>query len=212
MSALEEFSSISNEATELARDFGSESNLNVVFRTLKALTIRLRGLICFVCRIFSDQSSWPLYIDKGLRVKNGKAIELGSGVGFGLFARLEVFHTATHPYVGRPKIIIGGDSSFGDYFHCGAVNSVTIGRGVLGGSHVLITDHSHGNSKAELTEPILVPPSRRSIYSKAPIVIEDDVWIGDGAVILAGAHIAHGAIVAANKVVRGYIPPRSTYS
>jgi len=208
---LEEYLSISDGATKLVRDFSSEGYVNIALRALKALTIRLRGFVCFACRIFADQSSWLLYIDRGLRVKNGKAIQLGSGVGFGLFARLEVFHTTTHPYIRHPKIIIGEDSSFGDYFHCGAVNSVIIGRRVLGGSHILIADHSHGNNKMELSKPALVAPTRRDIYSKAPIVIEDDVWIGDGVVILAGAHIASGAVIAANTVVRGFVAPRSTF-
>lgn len=200
-----------SDPNELRRDFSSESYLNIVFRAVKALTIRLRGIVYFACRIFSDQTSLPLYIDSGLRVKNGKAIELGSGVGFGLFARLEVFHTAMYPYISQPKISIGQDSSFGDYFHCGAANSITIGRRVLGGSHILITDHSHGNSKVELAKAFLVPPTRRDLFSKAAIVIEDDVWLGDGVVILAGAHIGYGAIIAANSVVRGFIPSRAIF-
>lgn len=43
--------------------------------------------------------------------------------------------------------------------------------------------------------------------SKGDIIIENDVWIGTHCVILSGAHIGTGAVVAANSVVSGVIPP-----
>lgn len=45
------------------------------------------------------------------------------------------------------------------------------------------------------------------IESKGDIIIENDVWIGTHCVILSGAHISNGAIIAANSVVTGFIPP-----
>lgn len=48
---------------------------------------------------------------------------------------------------------------------------------------------------------------RKDIKSKGDIVIENDVWIGAHCVILSGAHIGNGAVVAANSVVTGSIPP-----
>jgi len=47
------------------------------------------------------------------------------------------------------------------------------------------------------------------IESKGDIIIENDVWIGTHCVILSGAHISNGVIIAANSVVNGYIPPYS---
>lgn len=43
--------------------------------------------------------------------------------------------------------------------------------------------------------------------SKGDIVIENDVWIGTQCVILSGAYISTGAVIAANSVVIGFIPP-----
>lgn len=45
--------------------------------------------------------------------------------------------------------------------------------------------------------------------SKGPIIIKDDVWIGDRAFILSGVTIGQGAIVAAGSVVVKDIPPYS---
>lgn len=38
-------------------------------------------------------------------------------------------------------------------------------------------------------------------WSKGPIIIEDDVWIGMNAIILSGVHIGQGAVIAAGSVV-----------
>ena len=42
---------------------------------------------------------------------------------------------------------------------------------------------------------------------KGDIVIDDDVWIGYGAMILSGVHIGQGAVVAAGAVVTEDVPP-----
>ncbi|MFD0054166.1 DapH/DapD/GlmU-related protein [Streptomyces sp. NPDC127168] len=47
---------------------------------------------------------------------------------------------------------------------------------------------------------------RREYLSFAPIVIEDDVWIGTSAVILQGVTIGAGAVVAAGAVVSRDVP------
>ena len=43
--------------------------------------------------------------------------------------------------------------------------------------------------------------------SKGDIVIEDDVWIGERAIILSGVHISQGAIIAVGAVVSKDVPP-----
>lgn len=45
--------------------------------------------------------------------------------------------------------------------------------------------------------------------TKGDIVIDDDVWIGYGSIILSGVHIGQGAIIAAGAVVTKDIPPYS---
>lgn len=44
-------------------------------------------------------------------------------------------------------------------------------------------------------------------FSKGPIVIEDDVWIGFGCLILSGVKIGKGAIIGAGSVITKDIPP-----
>ena len=43
--------------------------------------------------------------------------------------------------------------------------------------------------------------------SKGNIIIDDDVWVGQNAIILSGIHIGQGAVVAAGAVVKKDVPP-----
>ena len=42
--------------------------------------------------------------------------------------------------------------------------------------------------------------------SKGNIIVDDDVWIGQGAIILSGVHIGQGAVIAAGSIVTRDIP------
>lgn len=43
--------------------------------------------------------------------------------------------------------------------------------------------------------------------SKGNIIVDDDVWIGQNAIILSGVHIGQGAVIAAGAVVTKDVPP-----
>lgn len=43
--------------------------------------------------------------------------------------------------------------------------------------------------------------------SKGPVIIEDDVWIGYGAMILSGVRVGQGAVIGAGAVVGKDVPP-----
>ena len=105
-----------------------------------------------------------------------------------------------------PQIIIRDHCSIGDQCHITAINSITIGNGVLTGPRVLITDNAHGTTDITDTD---IAPRHRELTSTGPIVIEDNVWIGEGAMILPNVHIGEHAIIAANSVVTKDIPAYS---
>lgn len=48
--------------------------------------------------------------------------------------------------------------------------------------------------------------------TKGPIKVEDDVWIGQGSMILSGVTIHQGAVIGAGSVVAQDIPPYAVYA
>lgn len=50
-------------------------------------------------------------------------------------------------------------------------------------------------------------PATWSAENRGDTVVGSDVWIGDGALVMPGARIGHGAVVAARSVVTGEVPP-----
>ena len=53
----------------------------------------------------------------------------------------------------------------------------------------------------------IIGKENKDAISKGNIIIDDDVWIGYGAIIMSGVHIGQGAVVAAGAVVTKDIPP-----
>lgn len=104
----------------------------------------------------------------------------------------------------QPSIEIGKDCHIGEFCHITAIDSIKIGNNVLTGRYVYISDNSHGNNT--LSEES-IPPIERQLFSKGPVVIGDNVWIGERVCILAGVTIGKGAIIGANAVVTHDVPP-----
>ena len=109
-------------------------------------------------------------------------------------------------FVNKPQINIGDGTRFGENVHITCINSINIGKNVLTGRNVLITDNSHGNS-AHMRQGI--PPIDRPMCSKGGVTIGDNVWIGDNVSILPGVHVGDNSIIGANTVVSKSVPPNS---
>ncbi len=107
----------------------------------------------------------------------------------------------------NPKVIIGNKVSFGVDTHIACVSEIKIGDNCLAGSRVTIIDHDHGIYRSEGYKSS-VPysaPSQRELCTE-PIVIENNVHIGENAIILKGVTIGEGAIIAAGAVVTKDVP------
>lgn len=112
----------------------------------------------------------------------------------------------------------GGNIFIGDYCYIGEGTKIWSAASVTLGDHVLI---AHGCSIMDsLTHPMDVM-ARRQHYrdiigighpceidlGEKPVRIEDDVWVGTGAIIQRGVTIGTRAIVSAGSVVREDVPP-----
>jgi acetyltransferase-like isoleucine patch superfamily enzyme len=79
------------------------------------------------------------------------------------------------------------------------LGGITVGSRVLIGPRVTLSTAGH---------PV-EPDERYDFLTHAPIVIEDDVWIGAAATITPGVTIGHGSVVGAGAVVARDVPPLS---
>ena len=85
-------------------------------------------------------------------------------------------------------------------------SGICIGNKVMFGPRVTIMGGDH--NAAELGEYMFDVKIKRS-GNDLPVFVEDDVWIGAGAIILKGVTIGRGSIVAAGSVVTKSVPPYS---
>lgn len=97
----------------------------------------------------------------------------------------------------------------------GAAVSITIGDDVIISNSVHIYDNNNHPTDPKLR---LEMTQSGSFYgplwawersSKAPVVIEDNVWIGERSTILKGVTIGRGSIIGCDSVVTKNIPPYS---
>ena len=102
-----------------------------------------------------------------------------------------------------PTITIGSNCYFGAFNHITAINSIEIGNNLLTGKFVTITDNSHGDTSFKTLQKA---PTSRLLYSKGPVKIGNNVWIGDKATILPNVTIGDGVVIAANAVVTKDVP------
>jgi len=102
-------------------------------------------------------------------------------------------------YVDYGKYITIGAGSFANYGLVALdVCSITIGKNVKLGSNVQLLTPTHP------LEPAL---RWQRLEGGKPIVIGDNVWIGSGAMVLAGVTIGENSVIGAGSVVTKDIPP-----
>lgn len=143
------------------------------------------------------------YIVSSNLLKGERYISIGKGTIIGK----EVILTAWDSYGNQkfnPSIEIGENCYIGEFSHITACHKIIIGNNVLTGRRIYISDNAHGNSSKE---ELNIPPIKRNLHIKGPVIIEDNVWIGERACILSGVHIGKGATIAANAVVTHDVPP-----
>jgi len=108
--------------------------------------------------------------------------------------------------IGAPRaahLRIGHHVVIGPHTILCAAHGISIGDHCRFGPFVSIYDTDLHPADAELRRQDYGPPEA---VDGAPITIEDDVWLGVGAIVLKGVRIGRGAIVGAGAVVTRDVP------
>jgi len=104
-------------------------------------------------------------------------------------------------------IVLGNDVYIGP----GAVLSATV-SGIVFGNKIQLGPNvtmMGGNHNTTVIGKYMYDVNEKLPENDLPIIIEDDVWIGTGAIILKGVHIGEGAIVASGALVNKNVPDYS---
>lgn len=105
-----------------------------------------------------------------------------------------------HVVIHNPhKVSFGAHCSVAEFVHIWGAGGVTIGDDVLIAAGTVITSQTHDPAGERYRD--------RDCYQ--PVVIESNVWIGSGAIVLPGVTVESGAIIAAGAVVSRDVPART---
>ena len=136
-------------------------------------------------------------LDNCVSVSGGKYIVIGDSCFIGADYTMQCFDCYNSKTY-APSIRIGNNVSFTRRATIYCAEKVEIGNNTLIGSDVLITDENHG------TDPRIT--YRDNPLRTNPVIIGENVWIGDKAIILPGVKIGNNAIIGAGAVVTKSIP------
>lgn len=145
----------------------------------------------------------PLEFDPTARISPLADIEdsvRGTRISIGAHSVVDSF-VKFKPAGGSGDVVIGRNVvvNSGCVFYTG--NGITIGNGVAIAANCVLAPVNHAYEKKDV--PIR---EQRFKPGKGGIVIEDDVWIGAGCVLLDGAVLRRGCVIGAMSLVRGEVP------
>jgi acetyltransferase-like isoleucine patch superfamily enzyme len=169
------------------------------------LILKMEGLAAIERGVrlrFADQI-WlgkGAYLDEGVYLHACPGgIQVGANTMIMHHAELHVYNFRDLP---RAGIRIGRDSLIGEFNVLRGQGGIQIGDRVYTSPLVQMVAVNHCFSDA--TRPFL----EQGITAQG-ITVEDDVWIGAGAIVLDGVRIGCGAVVAAGAVVTRDVPPHT---
>ena len=154
----------------------------------------LRGLLY---KPFFGEYKLPSYIGKPIFISNFKRIFIGKRVRIFPSARIEVIDNTS-------SITLKNNISIGQNFHIvsGDSQNLVIGKNTTISANVFITniEHNYQDIDKHILEQSLVSGNT---------IIEENCFVGYGAVIQAGTILGKQCIVGSNAVVRGTFPDYS---
>lgn len=177
----------------------------VIESLLDRLRYRLLRLHSTLIAVRCAEAGTHVYLGRGTRMIGHRHIHIR-----GRFVALERNLIAAIESHGNvcftPTLVLGNNVTMENDCHVAAANRVEIHDNVLMASRVYVSDHAHGHATGAA---LALPPNDRPIVSKGPVVIEAEVWLGEGVCVLPGVRIGRSSIIGANSVVTHDIPPRS---
>ena len=102
------------------------------------------------------------------------------------------------------KVSVGNHVSIQENCYISGYGGVSIGNHVSigNGTKIVSSEHDYNSGKIIRNNPLVAKE----------VIIEDNVWVGMGVIILGGTHICEHSIIAAGAVVKGVVESDSIYA
>ncbi len=126
-------------------------------------------------------------------------MHIGRDVAIHRYAWLQCVDTGN---LRQARLVIGDGTYIGHFVHLCCGNSLEIGKKVLIGDSVFITDTVH--QYHDVSRPVMDNPVRVA----GKVSIGHGSWIGTGAVIIGPVNIGSNCVVGAGSVVKTDLPDR----
>ncbi|WP_229855205.1 acyltransferase [Candidatus Sulfurimonas marisnigri] len=148
---------------------------------MKAMMKKIKNIIKFY-----------LKIDKYGKIKNtNKNLKIGKNVAIGPLNQVSF---GSNVYISSNVNISTSDNN---------QSTITIGDDVMIAHNVLIIGGNHNIARTD------IPMRLQGVGKQGHIVINNDVWIGAGSIILTGVTIGQGSVIGAGSIVTKDIPDYS---
>jgi len=100
-------------------------------------------------------------------------------------------------------VVIGEKADIGCNCIFSSASGIFLGQSILMGANCYIGGGRYVSDRLD------IPMMDQGVYSKGPVVIHDDVWLGAGVVVLDGVVVGSGCIIGAGAVVTKDLPDYS---
>ena len=179
-----------------------------------ALKLPIIGKYFYLLRKLKHNNTWKKQVRQWILVNHKKGTFIDSSISFtlGIRPNLEKLYIEAECYIDKecslwisedkeanPKLVIKRNTYIARNTYIGVFQPISIGERVLIGAYSYIISANHCYERRDI-------PIAEQGFVGAPIVIEDDAWLGTHVVVLPGVSIGKGAIVAACSVVTKDIP------
>ncbi|MBO5478795.1 MAG: acyltransferase [Clostridia bacterium] len=181
--------------------------MNKLFKILKNPRIIFQKINLEFTKTKFGHVGNKISIGSGLITKGEKNIFIGDNFLCGKNVKIETWEYYNNEKTGMiPRLSIGNNVSINDNCFISCLNEIKIGDGVLCGENVFICDNFHGKNSIEEIDTI---PIKRALWSKGPITIGNNSWIGRNVCIMPNVTIGNNCVIGANAVVTHDIPHNS---
>ncbi|KAA3657423.1 MAG: acyltransferase [Chloroflexi bacterium] len=168
----------------------------------------------FISSLFGEVGS-GLILGRGVTLRHPGKMAIGKNVAIDDYVMIDASGAGENGVRINDQVIVSrncvvqgktGYVHIGKKADIGCNTMITSATGISIGKYVLIGGNCYIGGGRYFADKLDVPMMMQGVFSKGPVIIEDDVWLGANVTVLDGVRIGKGSIIGAGAVVTKDIP------